>query len=748
MTLKITIRQWIGYLETSKRAALLLLAAMVAACTTVRNSIPDQVLDDHGHGPPAAYTSVAWSPGEDPQRDAFRKGTPVGAEETRGDTIAPLMIRGAGRPEGQSTGSIQATAVNGATDEGYVLNFDEVDIRDVLKSVLGDMLGVGYAVDPTVQGSISLHTAKPLPRAKVLPAFEEALRLAGVALVHGTSGYQVVPLSAGAQRGAVGSSGSALQAGYQIRLVPLRYVTAADVQRVLEPLVAPGTVAPATNPHADLITLTGSSAEVDRAEQAIAMFDVDGLRHQSFGLFPLRYSNANDVAEDLNNIIGKEGELAGVVRIAPIGHLNAILVVSKSYSYVERMHSWVTRFDRGREPTKARLFVYHVQNGKARELAGVLARILGPSRGGASGSNGLVSDVPAASENAGVSKPPKLASNNTSLASNNSSPVLNDASSEPSGLDKSADGASVNASVQVGDMRITSDDVNNALLIMATPKRYAEVEAALGRLDVTPMQVMLEASIAEVDVTDNFKYGVQASFQKGALSVLASATPPTTMAANVGGLSAALLQGNIKATLDLLSTLTQVRVISAPKLLVLNNRTASLQVGDQVPIATSSAVSNVTPDAPTVNTIQMLDTGIILRVTPRVNRNGLVLMDLSQEVSSSVPTDTSTLNSPTIQQRRVSTSVAVQDGRTIAIGGLIRDNRQVGRTGLPLLKDVPGLGALFGTHNNGVDRTELIVLVTPHVIRNAQGADAATNELRSKLPMLEAKNAPARRKKK
>jgi len=736
MTLKIIIRQRIGYLEISKRAASLLLAAMLAACSGVRGSIPDQALDDPGHGPSAAYASVASSPREDSQRDSSRQGTPVGAEETRGDTIAPLMIRGTGRPEGPSKGSIQATAVNGATDEGYVLNFDEVDIRDVLKSVLGDMLGVGYAVDPAVQGSISLHTAKPLPRAKVLPAFEEALRLAGVALVHGTSGYQVVPLSAGAQRGAVGSSGNALQAGYQIRLVPLRYVTAADVQRVLEPLVAPGTVVPASSSHADLITLTGSSADVDRAEQAIAMFDVDWLRHQSFGLFPLRYSNANDVAEDLNNVVGKEETLAGVVRIAPIAHLNAVLVVSKSYSYVERMHSWVKQFDRGREPLKPRLFVYPVQNGKARDLASVLTRILGSSRGGASGSGGMINDAPAAaSENAGLSKPFKLASNNPS--SNQS-----EQSSESSGLDKSADGA---ASAPSNDLRITADDVNNALLISTTPKRYAEVEAALARLDVTPLQVMLEASIAEVDVTDNFKYGVQASFQKGALSVLASASPTSTLAANVGGLSAALLQGNIKATLDLLSTLTQVRVISAPKLLVLNNRTASLQVGDQVPIATSSAVSNVTPDAPTVNTIQMYDTGIILRVTPRVNRNGLVLMDLSQEVSASIPTNTSSLNSPTIQQRRVSTSVAVQDGRTIAIGGLISDNRQVNRTGLPSLKDVPGLGALFGTTSDGINRTELIVMITPHVIRNAQSADAVTDEIRAKLPMLQGTHAAGRR---
>jgi general secretion pathway protein D len=247
---------------------------------------------------------------------------------------------------------------------------------------------------------------------------------------------------------------------------------------------------------------------------------------------------------------------------------------------------------------------------------------------------------------------------------------------------------------------------------------------------------MLEASIIEVNVNDTFKYGVQASFEKGALSSLSSSVAAGAMGVSTGGLSTAFISGDIKATLDLLSTFTQVKVISAPKILVLNNRTATLQVGDQVPIATSSAVSTITANAPTVNTIQLYDTGIILRVVPRVNRNGLVLMDLSQEVSASVPTSTSTINSPTIQQRRVSTSVAVADGQTIAIGGLIRDNRTTSRNGIPLLKDIPGVGAMFGVNNEGTDRTELMILINPHVIRNPADADAATAELSAKLPLL------------
>ena len=197
-----------------------------------------------------------------------------------------------------------------------------------------------------------------------------------------------------------------------------------------------------------------------------------------------------------------------------------------------------------------------------------------------------------------------------------------------------------------------------------------------------------------------------------------------------------MIRTNIQATLDLLSTLTNIHVISAPKLMVLNNRSASIQVGDQVPIATSSAVSTIAANAPTVNTIQLVDTGIILHITPRVNRSGLVYMDLSQEVSSSVPTVTSNIDSPTIQQRRVSTSVAVQDQQTIAIGGLIHDNRNLSRTGIPMLKDLPAVGGLFGVNNDERNRTELMVLLTPHVIGSAADADEATEELGAKLPLL------------
>ncbi|KJC43922.1 hypothetical protein UB31_22260 [Bradyrhizobium sp. LTSP849] len=654
---------------------------------------------------------------------------------------SPILVHGTNDLPAITPDVPTSTIKNGE----YVLNFDNVDIRDVLKTVLTDMLGINYVVDPVIQGTISLRTAKPLSRAAVLPAFEEALKLAGAALVPGSSGYQVVPIASAAQRGAIGVAGNSLGPGYQVRLVPLRYVTAPDVQRVLDPLVPPGTVIPAAASNASLITLAGTASDVDRAERAIAMFDVNWLRSQSFGLFPLRYSSAASVAEGLNSVIGKQGPLAGAVRIVPIAHLNAILVVSKNYAHVEEMRTWVERFDRGRNVLKPRLFVYYVQNGRARDLASVLTKALSQSRGGNTSAATSSPSAPTTDDISPATDSPQPSMPN---ASGLNSPLANSSGGGSGAVPASLitpigsttmstpDGPGNDASTALTDLRITADEPNNALLIMTTPERYAQVESALVRLDAAPLQVMLEASIAEVDLNDGFRYGVQVSLEKGAFSALSSAVAATALGPSTGGLSAALLRSDIKATLDFLSNYTTVRVISAPKLMVLNNRTASLQVGDQVPIATSSSVSNITPNAPTVNSIQMYDTGIILRVTPRVNRNGRVLMDIAQEVSQSVPTTTSTLNSPTIQQRRVATSVVVEDGQTVAIGGLIKDSRARDRTGLPWLKDVPGVGPLFGTSDDRTDRTELLVLIQPHVIRNAASAEAATDELSAKLPML------------
>ncbi len=607
----------------------------------------------------------------------------------------------------------QAAQIAGATGGTYTLNFDNADIRDVAKAVLGDMLQLGYAIAPAVQGNISLHTATPLPRDAVLPAFEDALTLAGAALVPNGDGYDIVPLQGAARTGGRRNAGAA---GYRVDIVPLRYVAAADMQHLIEPLVASGTIVQ-VDTQRNLLIVGGSGAELARVTRTIALFDVDWLRSQSFGLFPLQYSQARSVAADLQAMIG-QGPMAGLVRIVPIEHLNAILVVSSRAGYVDDMRGWVERFDRGRDTASPRVFVYHVQHGRAADIAAVLTKALGPRNGAAGG--GAAPETGGLQDAVDQKLAPPAAGANPLLGGLTAAATAND--------------------MPLGDVRITADENNNALLVVTTSEKYRLVEQALQQLDAVPLQVMLEACVAEVHLTNQLQYGLQYYFHTNNTSLLESTLAPganSLAAPATGGLSLVFAQGNnIQVLLDLLASLSKVKVISAPRVMVLNNRTASIEVGDQVPVATSTAVGVTTANAPIVNTIQLLDTGIILRVTPRVGTGGLVLLDINQEVSSSVPTTSSTINSPTIQQRKISSSIAVQDGQTLAIGGLISDTRTKTRSGIPYLMDLPYVGPLFSLRNDQVDRTELIVLITPRIVHDEHEADAVSEELREKLPMI------------
>ena len=284
---------------------------------------------------------------------------------------------------------------------------------------------------------------------------------------------------------------------------------------------------------------------------------------------------------------------------------------------------------------------------------------------------------------------------------------------------------------------ISADETNNAILVYGTPRDYAVVEEALRKLDILPFQVMIEAAITEVSLTDNLKYGVQWNFQSGNSTATLSEGATSALTQNFPGFSYFYSGNDISATLNALEKRTNIKVISAPKLLVLNNQTAALQVGDQVPISTQSATNLNSNNGSVINSVEYKDTGVILKVTPRVNASGLVLLDIAQEVSDVATNQTSGIDSPTISTRRISTSIAVQDGQVIALGGLFRNSKTLGKNGLPVVSRIPVLGALFGSHNNVESRTELLIILKPHVLRTLDDGRAVTEELRAKLRTLE-----------
>lgn len=609
------------------------------------------------------------------------------------------IIAGTGELPGTVTPRRQ-TSISGEGD--ITLNFIAADIRDVAKAVLGDYLKLNYEIAPSVQGSITIQTSRPLKRTQVLPLLEQALRLNSMVLVNSGGLYKVMAVS-----DAQGASGpltarEAKSPGYGIEIAPVRFISATEMQKLLGPLV-PSQAVIHVDAARNALLIEGTQPEREAIIENIALFDVDWLAGMSYGLYTPNYIDAVELTRELTDVLGGEkSPIGNVVKLVPISRLNTVLAISPQPRYLEQLKAWVKRLDRPGEGSDRRVFVYQVQNGRASDLAATLSKLMGGS--GATGST--PSPFP------GDSRGSKQSQANTATTA-----ILPD-------------------SGRGGAISVTADENNNSLLILAAPQDFSAIEASLRKLDAPPLQVFIEAAIAEVTLTDNLQFGVQYYYAPNGQHALTLSDSKTgTVTSAFPGFSYMFTRGtDIKVALNTLASLTRVEVTSSPQILVLNNQTATLQVGDRVPIATEQAVGVTTSNSAIVNSIQYQDTGVILKVTPRVNHGGLVMMDIAQEVSEVSNTTSSSIDSPTIQQRKINSSVAVQDGQTVALGGLIRDNHTNGRSGIPYLSRIPGLGALFGDTNNSRTRTELIVLITPHIIENMDQARMVTNELRKKLP--------------
>jgi general secretion pathway protein D len=501
------------------------------------------------------------------------------------------------------------------------------------------------------------------------------------------------------------------------------------------------------------IVVTGSAQELQAMQETISIFDVDWMRGMSFGLYPVKSGDPTAVVQDLESIFStKSGPLKGVVRFLPNQRLNSILVISARQRYLKEAASWIARLDRAARSKEANLHVYNVQNRSAGELASVLQKVFKTKAGGnvsveqvarvapklapvvtstdvATGEVGSKSDL--------MQNPDVNADQPTDTAQPQTEAIPEDteAPEAPSRYAKPP------------DVSIVADDSNNSLLIIATDDEYDRMLRVLKQIDSSPNQVLLEATIAEVVLNDNLRFGVRWFFgepdNRGTFSDLFSGA----VANSFPGFSYFFSSGNdIRASVSALAAVTKVHVLSSPTLMVLDNRTATLQVGDQVPIISQQATSVAAPGAPVVNTVELKDTGVILSVTPRVNDSGRVVLDIKQEVSDVVPTRTSRIDSPTIRQRKITTTVVVNDGDTLALGGLIQERSSIDKTKVPVFGDIPLLGTAFREKTDELTRTELVIFIRPRVVRDISEARRVTQEFRDQM-QVEAPRVPNTRTK-
>ncbi|MBY0226284.1 MAG: type II secretion system secretin GspD [Hyphomicrobium sp.] len=664
------------------------------------------------------------------------------------------------------------------TDEGVTLALAGATIPEAAATVFSDLMGVPYTVSDGVKGNVTLQTTKPVSKNALLELFEVVLDSNNAALVLDNGIYRVVTREEALAAGKPAKPrvfGELRGPGVGTEVVPLKYVAAAEMERILKS-VSPKSIVARADSARNLLILTGTRAELQSMTETVRVFDVDWMRGMSFGIFPSETGDVEAIAQELDLIFAndRDSPSKGVARFIPNKRLKAVLVITSRPEYLKKAEIWMRRIDQAAEATQRRAYVYQVQYRPVQELVAILQKLYPAQtarRDSEAASNLSAAASPAESPTltptgsitlpvraGGGVAPPLDAPNEVVTLGTPPAPAAPVAgepllggggvnSADPSGL--AADSVAANGGVTTGSISqgmpddrqsgisFVADDGNNAVVVSATPGEWRRIRQVLMEVDVMPPQVLIEATIAEVTLTDDLKFGLRWFFEKGGsefrLTDTLAGAALGPIAPQFAGFAYFLNTNNAKVALNALADITNVNVVSSPSLMVLNNKKAVLQIGDQVPIATQQAVASDEVLAPIVNAISFRETGVLLTIIPRVANDGRILLDIEQEVSDAKATTTSDINSPTIAQRRVKTTVTVGNGGSVVLAGLMQDRATRQRQQVPLAGDIPLVGNLFKNKDDEIARTELMIAITPHIVNDERQTAAIAAEFRDRL---------------
>lgn len=616
------------------------------------------------------------------------------------------------------------------------LNFEALDVREVAKVILGDYLKESYTVHPGVAGTVTFRTIRPIPMRDLLPTLEMLLRQNNAAVVREEGIYKILPLAAvrGSVSPQLGGTHVPLPQGFSVVVVPLKFIGAREMAKLLEPFASDNTVR--IDETRNLVVMAGNQRELRHLIDTVELFDVDWLAGYSVGLFPIRSADVKTLMGDLDRVFGPTGQgpLAGIVRVIPVERLNALFVVTTQPRYLEMARTWLERLDQiGGTGAGSRFYVYQVRNGKAENLAQLIGDLFSSRRTTTSAPTLAPGQRPTEIRSApfGQTAPPGQTTTTTVT------PPAAATFQMPGGT-----------GITSGEVRVIADKETNSLLILASPADFEVVENAIRQLDIVRRQVLVEVLLAEVTLTDDLSFGIdwfirsRGHSTRGSLN-LGQGTLPTTggvldplgVVPRFAGLQLINFSGDeVRAVLRALGEDGKTQVLAAPQVMVLDNEKAEIKVGDRISVQTQSQ-SGVTTGV--INTFQYLETGVLLAVTPRINSGGMVTLEINQEVSQPRPFDPAVNPNPDVATRNAKTSVAVASGESIVLAGLIRENNDRTTSGIPLLSKIPIIGGVFGSQTFNRSRTELVMVVTPRIVSDTGQAREATDELRRKLPALE-----------
>lgn len=648
----------------------------------------------------------------------------------------PVIHRGSGQVINRDVASSPLPEL-GATTGETTFNFEGESLHAVVKAILGDLLGQNYTIAPNVQGTVTYVTPKKISPAQALSVLEMILGWNNARMIYSDGRYSIVPADQALATGVVAprSNPPASARGFESRVVPLRYISAAEMEKLLKPYARPGAIV-TVDPGRNVMTLAGSRAELESYLRTIEVFDVDWMASMSVGVFPLESSRASKVVQDLEKVFGEgsKSPVAGMFRFMPIESANAVLAITAQPEYLDDIQQWVERIDGAGEGL--RLYSYELKYITAKDLAARLGEVFGGGGGGGGNDGGggisLIPGGQVTTISAGGSGPSKDGGGMDGGGSGGAGGGLGGGSLSLGGNNQGGSGSVV---IEVGGdkVAVSAIEENNTLLVRSTPSAWRSIMDVIEKLDMLPLQVHIESQVVEVKLTGELAYGVNWFIENAAQeNGLPNVSDPlgsiprkwSTLGASIGGrgtgggLAWTLLKNDAAAIITALDKVTDVRLLQTGSLLARNNAEATLNVGSRIPV-TSVSVNPILGNNNSISQVQYLDTGVILKVRPRVTKDGTVFLDVVQEVSS--PGSAADANGNVrIDTRRLKTEAIVPTGDTVMLAGLVQDGSSKGSTGIPGLSRIPWVGGLFGRQTTSKDRTEVVVLITPTIIRDQQ----------------------------
>jgi general secretion pathway protein D len=636
------------------------------------------------------------------------------------------------------------------TGSGVIFNFDNADIYEVIR-VMAEIMKINYLIDPRVKGTVNIHTTGQLPAEEVFPIFQSILRLNGATAVEKDGLYEIVPLS-DAKKTYVppttlrGGTKVLSDEKYTIQIVSLKYIPATEASKLIKPFLSDGADIVEHPPH-NILIISDVASNVKKSLDIIGLFDIDIFTDTRVRIYPVLNADVTEVAKEMERIFSsfevstKSARGVGIT-FTPITRINSLLVVSSIPNIFEKVEGWLKELDRiPGEGSKLSVFVYYVQNAKAKDLADVLKEVFIKAKEKKVEKGG----APAETTPRGA-KP------------------------APTPTTPPAPGKEEVGGVPEGEIGIVVDEPTNSLLIKAFHRDYRAILETIKKLDIYPKQVLIEVLLAEVTLDETNKFGIEwanfvsshvtSSHAQGAAlqsqppvqtttdslgnTTTSPLNPFTAPLASYGGLRYAIVElgGRLSAAIDLAASQDRLKVISSPQIIASNNKEAKIQVGQSQPILTNTyttpGVTSTTGAGVVEGTIEYKDIGIILSLTPRISDGGLVSLEISIE-DSNVLASAALGNLPSIPaftKKTAKTVLSVVEGETIVIGGLISESKEKITSGIPLLSKIPIIGGLFGFQSYETKRDELILLMTPHIISNQSTSDAVTKEFKDKVESM------------